>query len=402
MRRLYVCSIALLAATLLGPADAAAQESNLATTPIANPLAGPGWSLTPSLSYAGVYDDNVLVRGGNNDTPSDYLSVINPALAADYNGRRSQFSASYDGAFLLYHDLSTLDSYDQHAWLYGRRMLSRRIALFVRNTAASVPTTELADLVAVPFVRTGSRLDDLQGGVEVTFTKRTSLAASYDHQWVDFDHSQPGAEGLQGGHSSGVTANLRHALNARVTFLFDYNFLHAIVATIGQTFDVQNGGAGFEYRLSDRTFVSASGGISHLGATQTATSRTGPAVRVSLAHHVHTADVSLSYSRMFIPSYGFGGTMQNEEADARLRVPIARRVYVQGGVSWRRNDPLTELEFPLRSVWLEGTLGYAVTPWARLEGFYGGTHQDTDQPGGRLDRNRFGLQIVTGKPMRIR
>jgi hypothetical protein len=83
-------------------------------------------------------------------------------------------------------------------------------------------------------------------------------------------------------------------------------------------------------------------------------------------------------------------------------VPLARRVYVQGGVSWRRNDPLTELEFPLRSVWLEGTLGYAMTQWARLEVFYGGTHQDTDQPGGELDRNRFGLQIVTAKPVRIR
>jgi hypothetical protein len=402
MKRVNACSIALLAASLLGPATASAQESNLVTTPGANPLAGPGWSLTPSLTYAGVYDDNVLVRGGNNDAPADYLNVLNPALSADYNGRRSQFSASYDGAFLLYRDLSTLNSYDQHGWLYGRRMLTRRVALFVRNTMASVPTTELAELVAVPFVRTGSRLDDLQGGVEVAFSKRTSLSASYDFEWVDFDHSQPGAEGLLGGHSSGGTANLRHALNARVTFLFDYKLQHAIVATIGQTFDVQNGGVGLEYKLSDRTFVSASGGISHLASTETATSRTGPAVRVTLAHHVHRADVTLDYSRMFIPSYGFGGTMQNEEADARLRVPLARRVYVQGGVSWRRNDPLTELEFPLRSVWLEGTLGYAMTQWARLEVFYGGTHQDTDQPGGELDRNRFGLQIVTAKPVRIR
>src|SRR5262249_41831332 len=193
----------------------------------------------------------------------------------------------------------------------------------------------------------------LRGGAEIAFTRRTTLAASYDFEWVDFDNSEPGAEGLRGGHSHGASASLRHAVDARLTLIADYKFQHAIVATIGQTFDVQNGGGGIEYKLSELTFVSAAAGISHLASTETATSRTGPALRVSLAHHVRTADVDLAYIRSFIPSYGFGGTMQNEEASARLRVPLARRIYTVGGVSWRRNDPLTENELPLRSVSIE-------------------------------------------------
>ena len=38
----------------------------------------------------------------------------------------------------------------------------------------------------------------------------------------------------------------------------------------------------------------------------------------------------------------------------------------------------------------------------RVEGFYGRTQQKIDRPGGRLERNRIGVQVVTAKPMRIR
>jgi hypothetical protein len=173
------------------------------------------------------------------------------------------------------------------------------------------------------------------------------------------------------------------------------------VTTIQETFDVQNGSIGVEYKLSDFTRVFAAGGVSMLASTETATNRIGPAVRLGLTRHFRTADVDLGYTRSFVPSYGFGGTMQNEEASARLRVPLARRIYTAGGLSWRRNDPLTDLDLPLRSVWIEGTLGYAMTPWAHVEAFYGGTHQTIDRPGGVVDRNRFGFQVTTAKPMRI-
>jgi hypothetical protein len=38
----------------------------------------------------------------------------------------------------------------------------------------------------------------------------------------------------------------------------------------------------------------------------------------------------------------------------------------------------------------------------RLEAFYSGAHQTIDQPGGVLDRNRVGFQIITARPVRIR
>jgi hypothetical protein len=63
--------------------------------------------------------------------------------------------------------------------------------------------------------------------------------------------------------------------------------------------------------------------------------------------------------------------------------------------------PLTLGELPLRSFWLEGTLGYAATPWVRLEAFYAGTRQAIDRPGGTLDRSRIGFQVTTAKPVRV-
>jgi len=401
MPRLAPFTAVALAAALLQPAAASAQESNLVTSAEANPLAPTGWSFTPALAYSGAWDDNVLIRGRGDGAPADFLNVINPHGALDYNSARGQLSVAYDGAFLLYRELQSLNSYDQHGWLFARRLLSRHVAVFVRNTAASVPTTEYSQLVAIPFIRTGSRVDALHSGVEIAFTKRTSIAAAYDFEWVDFDNTAPGAEGLQGGHSHGATANLRHDFSPRLSLIADYTLQHARVSTIDQTFDVQNGSVGVEYKLSELTRMYATAGVSHLVLTETATSRTGPAVRLGLSRHFRTADVDLGYSRSFIPSYGFGGTMQNEEANARVRVPLARRVYSSAGVSWRRNDPLIDIEPPLRSTWIEVSLGYAMSPWARFEGFYGGAHQTIDRPGGEYDRNRFGFQVITSKPMRI-
>jgi hypothetical protein len=94
--------------------------------------------------------------------------------------------------------------------------------------------------------------------------------------------------------------------------------------------------------------------------------------------------------------------MQNEELAANLRLPLARRVYSQAGLSWRRTEPLTGGELNLRSWWPEARLGYLVHPWLRMEAFYAGTYQTIDQPGGVLNRSQIGFQIITTKPLRVR
>jgi hypothetical protein len=402
MNRGFTLMIALLLAALLRPAAATAQESNFVPDASANVHAPAGWSFTPSLAYSGSWDDNVLLRGKGDETPADFLSVVNPRGAVDFNGRLGQMSASYDGAFALYRDLGSLNSYDQHGAFFGRRLVSPHVALFVRNTAASVPTTELSQLIAVPFLRTGSKLDDLHGGVEAAFSKRTSMTASYDFQWVAFDRAQPGSDGLRGGHSNGASLSLKHLQTARFALIADYDLQHAIIGSLGEAFDIQHAWGGAEYKLSDVTRAFVMAGISRLDITRLSQSRTGPAWRLGLLRQLRTADVDVLYTRSFVPAYGFGGTMQNEEITGRFRVPLGRRFYSNSELSWRSNDPLIAGDLPLRSYWIEGTLGFAATPMVRIEAFYAGTHQTINRPGGQMARNRVGFQVITAKPVRIR
>jgi uncharacterized protein (PEP-CTERM system associated) len=399
MNRVLAFSIVSLLALL--PGAVAAQESNFVPSPSADQLAPPGWSFTPALAVGSGWDDNALVRGTGDDAPGDLLSVFDTRAALDYNGSRGQVSANYDGAFVIYRDLNQLNSFDQRASFAGRRLLTKHIAFFARNSFAAVPTTELAQLVAVPFVRTGSRLEDLRTGVEASFTKYTSATFSYDFQWVDFDPIGPGNNALFGGHSHGAAVTLKHLLSARLAVTGDYSLQHATLRD-GELFNIENASAGLEYRLSEQTRFFAAGGISRLGATQFSANQTAPAWRVGLVRSLRRAGVDLLYSRSFVPSYGFGGTMQNEELTGRLRLPLGRRVYTTSALSWRRDDPLVSGELPLRTYWLEGTIGYAATRWIRVEGFYAATHQKIERPGGVLDRNRVGFQVITAKPLRIR
>jgi hypothetical protein len=409
MNRVFALVSALVvAASLFCPLAAGAQQSNFAPTVEANPQAGSGWTLTPALTYSGAWDDNVLVRGEGDLPAADFFSVINPRATIDFNGRRGQLAASYDGSFLLYRELSTLNSYDQRGSFYARRLLSPHVALFVGTYAAQVPTTELVALVGLPFIRNGSQIVDSHGGLEAALTKRTTVRASYNVQWVDFDHSAAGSEALRGGHSQGASMSLRHAVGPRLTLTADYDvthaITHAIVGPLDQAFDIQNLWAGADYKLSEQMHVFGAGGASRLGVTDLSEPRIGPAWRAGLVRNFRKVVVDVEYSRSYVPAYGFGGTTQNEELSAHTQLPLARRVYTSASVSWRRNDPLilTVINPPLRSFWLEAVLGYAATPSLHVEGFYGGTHQTIDRPGGVTDRNRFGLQVTTTKPMRVR
>ena len=151
----------------------------------------------------------MLIKGEGDEAVGDLLNVVNPRADIGFNGRRGQFDASYDGAFLLYHDLSTLNSYDQHASVSARRRISPHVTLFARNSFALVPTTQTVELVGVPFLRTGSTIDDLQSGVEAALSKRTTMTATYNFQWVRFDADPTFADQLRGGHSNGGSVSLR-------------------------------------------------------------------------------------------------------------------------------------------------------------------------------------------------
>jgi len=113
--------------------------------------------------------------------------------------------------------------------------------------------------------------------------------------------------------------------------------------------------------------------------------------------------LSGAWSRSFVPAFGLGGSIQNEQVDVVLAMPVARnRLYWQAGLSWRRHDPLLAEELTRHALWLQTSVGYAVHRLVRLEAFYARSQQDSLRPGGKVHRDRLGVQVVTSKPMRIK
>ena len=121
------------------------------------------------------------------------------------------------------------------------------------------------------------------GGVEVAFSKRMSLAASYNFQWVKFDQTPAFASFLSGGHSHGASADVHHRFSERTSLIADYDIQHAVVAVGGGPgFNVQNGAVGIERRVSASVRLYAAVGVSRLDLNDGGLSRTGPSYRAGL------------------------------------------------------------------------------------------------------------------------
>jgi hypothetical protein len=398
--RRWLAGIAAFAIAGLAAPAALAQVSLFDLRTAAAPA--PGWTVTPSLGYAGVFDDNALVRGEGEVLPGDVTNAINPRLSVDFNSRRSQLSAFYDGSLVAYRELSSLNSFDQRVSAHLRRLMTRRVAWIGQMSFSESPTTEALGVVGVPYLRVGSRLVDTRTGVEVTLSKRTTVGADYGFQWLDFDDDPSLGLTLMGGTNHSMTGSVRHALAERAAIIGTYNLQLATVVDGGR-FAVQNAQGGVEFEPAANTRVFATAGFSYLSYSDLVVPRVGPAFRLGLSRGLRTTGAwDVSYSRAFVPSFGFAGTSENEELITRVLVPLGPRLYARGTAAWRRNEPLVPGGLRLKSTWLEAGLGYSAAPWMRIEGFYDGTRQEIDRPGGHLIRNRVGLQVVTAKPMRIR
>lgn len=359
-----------------------------------------GLFVNPVVAAGPQWDDNVLVQGNDDAPVSDLGSVVAPALSLDYLGRRGEVRLGYTGNFALYRNFTSLNSFEQAQRLSLERRISRRTTISMFESFTMSPTTEVQQLVGVPFVRIGSRIANVGADVEMIANRRTTFSVAYNFQWIQFDRD-PLNRAFVGGQSNGGRLGLRRALTRRGAMTADYDIVQATIAS-GGTFNVQNAWLGGEYRVDERTRIFGMTGAARLVAADIPEPRVMPAWRAGLSRTFNPAGIEISYGRTFVPSYAGGGTEANDEVNVRLVAPLGRRAYLNGGVSWRRGGALIENDLPLDSLWTSATVGYAFRPWIRVETFYSGLSQRIDRPGGALDRRRLGLQLSTGAPMRIR
>jgi len=380
---------------LVGFAERAAAQSAQETPVI-------GWTLTPSITTGGTWDDNVLVQGLTDAPSSDEAANFAPAGSISYTGRKSEFSGAYNGGFTMYRSFPALNSYQHSARLSAKRRLSAHTTFSVYQSYANSPTTELQSLVGIPFVRLGSRMASVGAGMTKEFSKRTSVSAAYGFDWVRFDKDPVLNRPLVGGQSHLGRLGFQRALSRRIAATVDYDTLRATLAS-GGAFSVQNLWLGGTYRVTESTSIYGRFGLARLNTSDLVRPQTMPAWRAGVARPIGRATVDLQYGRTFVPSYAGGGTQANQELTLRASLPLGRRLYTQFGTAWRRDRVIFVIdELPLTSVWLSGAVGYPLTPWMRTELFYSGLMQRINRPGGAINRNQVGISISTGKPVRIR
>ena len=365
----------------------------------------PGWSFTPGLSLAGMWDSNVTLaapEAQTGRTPSDNVFAIIPSGQIALNSSRTTFSAGYRGYVRRHADFDELNGYDQRAYLTLNRVATPRLSWFLSNEYSQLPTTDLLQLYGVPFRRVGVTSNRFGAGMQARLTKFTDLNLRYDNEWSSFDQVD---EFVNGGTIHGFQADVRRRLTERITAGAEAG-LHRSDVTRNEPRVkwFQNAGGIFTYRLSETLTADLAGGISHVVDSRFDETQTSPYYRLGLEHETARASMGISLEQSFTPSFGFSGSNDNRELHGFVHMPFSRnRFYVQADGSWRRSNPFfVDVEVRLDTIVSQATIGYATRRWLRTEGFYAYSRQDSIIPGEPIQRHRIGMQVVVSQPMRIR
>jgi hypothetical protein len=362
-----------------------------------------GWVFTPAFAFGGAWDDNVLLSSQGVPPLEDYGSPLDPNVTLDYRGRKLSLTSAYGGSFVMYRTFEELNSSDQRVRVEVQHRPSERVKIFAREHFIQAPSTDGLNMAGIPFLRIGSRTNEAGGGVEAIVARHMQLTGTYMLRSVSFDERV--AVNLEDGYEHDWTLALARAMSPRLVLGGQYQLRREVLLEGADRFNIHSGAATVEYALTPTITVLGLFGIARLSAGLTHDARTGPTVLAELNYRLRDTLLTGRYQQTFVPSFGFGGTFQNEEWSARVHTPlpaISRRLYTEGSVTWYDNEPLEVGQPSLQSLWLSGTLGYRASRWLNVEGYVDRWQQDSQRPGGIVRRNLIGFRVVVSKPMRIR
>jgi len=109
---------------------------------------------------------------------------------------------------------------------------------------------------------------------------------------------------------------------------------------------------------------------------------------------------TVRYGRTFLPSFGFGGTFQNEELRASIRTALSRSLQWSGNFTISDNDPLEPGDPSLRSISARTALGWVIKRRLRFDAYVQHVSQDSGLAGGHVLRTRAGVQATVSQTVR--
>jgi len=375
-----------------------------------------GWTFTPIIGVSETYDTNVALFSEGHPGTDDYIRSVFPGADLHYVGKHTMVDTSYSGSYLDYNQFSALNRWDQRAKFEVRRQETARLTWFGHVTGAALPSTDLIDLGGIPYRKTGATTADGRAGFEYALGAHDTLMSSMNYQAVKFERPDTLENDiLRGGRILESMTQWRHKISERAAIGADYSFRRALVTGDVEPFNFHTTEAALDYEISQLWSLQGGAGVVYLEPTLLTQAHTGPAWRVNLQRSRAGTTFHVGYLRTFIPSFGYGGTVESQDFGVGFRTPLFhfRRLYLDSSAVFRDNQPLTGVaavtappigalqQLPLRSLRSTTILGWEPQPWVRLEVFYSLVQQTSLQVGGYIDRNRVGFQIVTSKPMRM-
>lgn len=392
------------AAVLVVVACAAARAQDIVSAGAAAPPshAQPGWTFIPTVGFTEMYDDNVALFGFENNG-NDYVASVYPGLAIDFSGKHTEFTAGYSGSYLDYHTFQALNRWDQGGSIDFKRQENARFQWFGRGTMSALPSTDLVDFAGVPYRRVGVDTTVVRTGFEYRLTGRQSIAETYEFQKASFADTGEPSSIIPGGHVHDTLTAYRWRQTGRLAIGADYIFRYSTVLNVDEHFTIHEAQGVIEYELSPSWKLSGGAGVARLMSNVFTEGASGPAWRLTAERRGEHATVRVSYVRTFLPSFGFGTTMDDQLVEASLHLPLTRHVYTDHVGTFRDDQPVVALpdQLAMRSFHTTSVLGWAPQPWVRIEAFYVRSQQTSFRPGGDVSRDRIGFQIVTSKPMRV-
>jgi hypothetical protein len=373
------------------------------------PAGAPGWVFTPGITVGQVWDSNVTLStaGGQaaGESASDFLTVITPRAALGYRGRWTDFSLGYAGTYEAYQQLEQLNAYDQRLLTSFRQVLSRRVTFVSRNSVTRSPSTDAINVPGVVFRRQGVTIDEYRGGLESRLSQHTKLSSLYTFEWLRYDSTNvtsPVQDLERGGYSHGALLKLDHVVDARWTVGGEYEMRQAFVQN-ARDFNVATALGTAKYQLDERLTVSGGLGYAWLNTKESGgVSDSAPTVRITVDYGGPRLRWHAGYWRSFIPSYGFGGRFSNQEIQAGIETPLARRWEWHADAAVLQADALNGAAASLRSTFVRTSVAYLANRWLRVEGYYSGAFQDTTVAPNHVYRARVGVQVAAATRTRIR
>jgi hypothetical protein len=400
-RHAAAAALVFVAVVACRPPIAGAQQ--LVPPPEIPETVRPGWTLTPSFSVAPLWDSNVALNSEEQGELEDQVLAVGSGLLSEYRGRRGQLALEYRGVYEFYRRYSGFDAPDHRARLELQRTLNRRISVFARDSFALSPTTNvpMSEVGLITLTRRTTSSNDFRGGVDITVARRSVITTAYSSQWVDLAADEEVQPLLRSGYAHRGDLQFRQRVTSRLTLGAQYDFQHAIVSQGEETFDIQHAGALLELAINPALQFLGAAGYAWQLAGQGEQAESAPAVNAELRYQANRTLWTVGYSRTFLASFGFGGTVQNEELRGGVTVPVGRRWDFSAIVSARDNDPLSGQGPGLRAVSAQGTAAFEIASWLRLEAFTISSWQDALRAGGQISRTRAGVRFVTLYPVRV-